>query len=89
MVQPELILRSVRMVAIVNIGPHDDLDLSGWRNYEVRINHEVIAKFRHKREHGLARCLRMAAAAVEARRAKELQAYFGEESEDAGQVHGF
>lgn len=80
MVQPELILRSVRMVAIVNIGPHDDLDLSCWRNYEVRINHEVITTFRHNREHGLARCLRMAAAAVEDVRAKELQAYFGEGS---------
>ena len=66
------------MIAIVNIGPHDDPDPSGWRNYEVRINHEVIATFRHKRDHGLARCLRMAAAAVEDVRARELQAYFGE-----------
>lgn len=77
------------MIAIVNVGPHDDPDPAGWRNYEVRINHEVIATFRHKREHGLARCLHTAAAAVEDGRAKELQAYFGEESEDAGQVHGF
>ena len=77
------------MIAIVNIGPHDGPDPAGWRNYEVRINHEVIATFRHKREHGLARCLHTAAAAVEDGRAKELQAYFGEESEDAGQVHGF
>ena len=67
------------MIAIVNIGPHDGRDLTGWRNYEVRINHEVITTFRHKREHGLARCLRMAADAVEDVRAKELQAYFGEE----------
>lgn len=65
------------MIAIVNIGPHNDPDPTGWRNYEVLINREVIATFRHKREHGLARCLRMAAAAVEARRAKELQAYLG------------
>ena len=77
------------MIAIVNVGPHDDPDPAGWRNYEVRINHEVIATLRHKREHGLARCLHTAAAAVEDGRAKELQAYFGEESEDAGQVHGF
>lgn len=67
------------MIAIVNIGPHDDPDPTGWRTYEVRINHEVIATFTHKREHGLARCLRMAAAAVEDVRARELQAYFGEE----------
>ena len=67
------------MIAIVNIGPHDD-DPTGWRNYEVRINHEVIATFTHKREHGLARCLRMAAAAVEGRRMGELVAQFnGEE----------
>lgn len=66
------------MIAIVNIGPHDDPDPSGWSNYEVRINHEVITTFRHNREHGLARCLRMAADAVEDVRARELQAYFGE-----------
>ena len=66
------------MIAIVNVGPHDDPDPAGWRTYEVRINHEVITTFRHKREHGLARCLLMAAAAVEDVRAKELQAYFGE-----------
>ena len=70
------------MIAIVNVGPHDDPDPTGWRNYEVRSNHEVIARFKHKREHGLARCLRMAAAAVGDVRAKELQAYFGE---DVGQ----
>lgn len=68
------------MIAIVNIGPHDDPDPTGWRNYEVRINHEVITAFRHKREHGLAACLRMAAAAVEGRRMGELVAQFnGEE----------
>lgn len=66
------------MIAIVNIGPHDDPDPTGWRNYEVRINHEVITTFRHKREHGLARCLKVAANAVADVRARELQAYFGE-----------
>lgn len=67
------------MIAIVNIGPHDDPDQTGWRNYEVRVNHEVIATFTHKREHGLARCLKVAANAVAGVRARELQAYFGEE----------
>ena len=67
------------MIAIVNVGPHDDPDPTGWRTYEVRINHEVIATFRHRRERGLVQCLRMAAAAVEDVRAKEFQAYFGEE----------
>lgn len=60
------------MIAIVNVGPHDDQDPAGWRSYEVRINHEVIATFRHRRDHGLARCLRMAAAAVEDVRARSL-----------------
>ena len=68
------------MIAIVNVGLHDDPDPTGWRTYEVRINHEVITTFTHKREHGLARCLRMAAAAVVDRRMEELAAQFrGEE----------
>ena len=68
------------MIAIINIGPHDNPDPTGWRTYEVRINHEVIATFTHKREHGLARCLYMAAAAVVERRMEELAAQFrGEE----------
>ena len=71
------------MIAIVNVGPHDDPDPTGWRNYEVRINREVIASFRHKREHGLARCLRMAAAAVDGRRIGELVAQFN--GEEVGQ----
>ena len=70
------------MIAIVNIGPHDD-DPTGWRNYEVRINHEVIATFTHKREHGLARCLRLAAAAVVGLRTGKLVAQFN--TEEVGQ----
>ena len=66
------------MIAIVNVGPHDDPDAAGWRNYEVRINREVIATFKHKREHGLARCLKVAANAVADVRAKDLKAYLGE-----------
>lgn len=50
------------MIAIVNIGPHDDQ--TGWRNYEVRINHEVITTFRHRRDSGLVKCLRLASEAV-------------------------
>ena len=71
------------MIAIVNVGPHDDPDQTGWRNYEVRINHEVIATFRHRREHGLAQCLRMAAASVEDRMRGELVAQFN--GEEVGQ----
>ena len=52
------------MIAIVNVGPHDDPDPTGWRTYEVRINHEVIATFRHKRDDGLVRSLSLASGAV-------------------------
>ena len=65
------------MIAIVNVGPHGDPDPTGWRTYEVRINHEVITTFRHKREHGLARCLRMAAAAVDKEKRDELLRCWG------------
>lgn len=65
------------MIAIVNIGPHDDPDTAGWRNYEVRINHEVIATFTHKRGHGLAWCLRIAAAAVDKEKRDELLRCWG------------
>jgi hypothetical protein len=37
------------MIAIVNVGPHDDADLMGERTYEVRINEQVITTFRHRR----------------------------------------
>ena len=60
------------MIAIVNVGPHDDPDPTGYRNYEVRINHEVIATFRHRREHGLVRCLRLAAEAALEKQMDEL-----------------
>ena len=59
------------MITIVNIGPQS-ADKGGWRNYEVRINQEVICKFRHKRSHGLAECLRSAAGAVELDKARKL-----------------
>lgn len=52
------------MIAIVNVGPHDG-DPFGVRNYEVRINHDVIATFQHKRADGLGRCLMEASKAVE------------------------
>lgn len=53
------------MIAIVNMGPYDQKDPLGWRTYEVRINREVIARFRHKRADGLSRCLLEASKAVE------------------------
>jgi hypothetical protein len=63
------------MIAIVNIGPFDDIDPVGWRNYEVRINDTPFCTFRHKRSDGLGRCLLEAGRAVEKerwRRAAEL-----------------
>ena len=52
------------MIAIVNVGPHDDPDPGGWRDYEVRINYDVICRFRHQRSDGLEMCLLKAAEAV-------------------------
>ena len=51
------------MIAIVNVGPYDDPDPTGWRDYEVRINY-VICTFRHKRGDGLAVCLAKATKAM-------------------------
>ena len=53
------------MIAIVNIGPHDDQDKLGVRTYEVRINADVICTFKHRRADGLGRCLLEASKAVE------------------------
>ena len=58
------------VVKIQNISPHNSP--FGQHEYEVRINQEVITTFTHKREEGLATCLRRAAGAVE--RAKWLEA---------------
>ena len=53
------------MIAIVNVGPHDDSDKLGVRTYEVRINADVVCTFRHRRADGLGRCLLEASKAVE------------------------
>lgn len=55
------------MIAIVNVGPHTNAP-GGERNYEVRINRDVIATFKHRRADGLATCLRRAAKAVDDQR---------------------
>ena len=51
------------MIAIVNIDKNPRK--TGLHTYEVRINHDVICRFTHKRENGLATCLRLASEAVE------------------------
>ena len=51
------------MIAIVNIDKRKRK--TGLHIYEVRINHDVICRFTHKREDGLATCLRLASEAVE------------------------
>jgi hypothetical protein len=53
------------MIAVVNIGGGDESNPLGERNYEVRINHEVITTFKHKRSDGLGACLLEASKAVE------------------------
>jgi|GEM_PF-1328285 len=55
------------MISIVNIGPFDDPNPLGEREYEVRINGEVICTFKHTRMDGLAECLRRASKAVAAK----------------------
>jgi len=69
------------MIAIVNIGPYNDPDPSGVRDYEVRINRDVVATFQHRRADGLAVCLRHAAAAVERSRGGLLEVAPPEEDE--------
>lgn len=51
------------MIAIVNVTK--DPKPTGIHTYEVRINYDVIATFKHRREEGLSRCLQKAALAVE------------------------
>lgn len=53
------------MIAIVNMGGGDPTDSMGIRNYEVRINRDVIATFQHRRSDGLGLCLLAASKAVE------------------------
>lgn len=52
------------MITIQNVGPFNQSPF-GLKDYEVRINNELVATFRHKREEGLANCLWEAAKAVE------------------------
>jgi len=51
------------MIAIVNVDKNPRK--TGAHVYEVRINHDVICRFTHNREDGLATCLRLASEAVE------------------------
>jgi hypothetical protein len=61
------------VIAIVNVGPHDDPNKLGWRTYEVRINADVVCTFRHRRADGLGRCLLEASKAVERQRWAEAE----------------
>jgi hypothetical protein len=49
------------MIAIINVSESP----KGINDYEVRINKQLICRFQHKREEGLAKCLQLAAQAVE------------------------
>jgi hypothetical protein len=63
------------MIAIVNIGPHDDPNPLGERTYEVRINRNVITTFKHKRGDGLGPCLLEASKAVERQKWMEVESF--------------
>jgi len=64
------------MIAIVNVGPHDDPNPMGKRTYEVRINRTVITTFEHERGDGLSVCLQKAAKAVEVEKKEEIKTLF-------------
>lgn len=52
------------MISIVNVGPNDDPNPLGERDYEVRINRRVIATFKHRRSEGISACMEKATEAV-------------------------
>ena len=64
-----------KIIAIINKGPHTN-DIGGERNYEVRINNELICTFKHKRFYGLAACLRAAAEAVDEKKWMDVEKLF-------------
>jgi hypothetical protein len=63
------------MIAIVNVGGGNAEDIMGIRNYEVRVNHEVIATFQHRRSDGLGQCLLAASRAVEKQKWEQVEAF--------------
>lgn len=58
------------MISITNI--HQSV--SEVDQYELKINHDIIVRFFHRRSDGLAECLRKAAMAVDAKRQATAQA---------------
>ena len=56
------------MIAIINQGEKKN----GKTLYSVQINHDVICQFYHRREDGLAACLRKAAEAVDSQKNTDL-----------------
>lgn len=74
------------MIAIINKGPHTK-DLGGERNYEVRINDELICTFKHKRIGGLAACLMAAAKAVEEKKWRDFEELLARFPERTGGVN--
>jgi len=57
------------MIAIINQGNKNS---AGETRYKLQINSEIIVEFWHRREDGLATCLRKAADAVDANRRETL-----------------
>lgn len=60
------------MIAIVNVGGPDD----GVCEYELRINRNVITKFKHNRTENLSTCLRKAAKAYDDHMQDEILKYY-------------
>ncbi len=56
------------MIAILNISPKGTEKAT----YQIQINNELVATFKHGRTDGLAECLRMASIAVERKREEDV-----------------
>jgi hypothetical protein len=70
------------MIAIVNMGPHDHSNPMGERTYEVRVNSDVVATFRHKRSDGLGLCLLAASKAVEKQKWADIEKFISSNVQD-------
>ena len=75
------------MISITNKGPFNDRDPEGWRDYEIKINNDIIATFRHIRSDGLFVCLEKASEAA-AMNCHSMRNNKGGEMKKLEQAHG-
>lgn len=63
------------MITIVNVSKNPLA--FGPQDYELRINYQVVARFKHNREDSLTTCLEKAAKAADRARWEQVSAFFG------------